>query len=165
MLTHRVAQRRVISVKSAWLIHLCSSHCVPQCIPTDLGGRSWSTSPAEGECIMLSMPEFPSSSLRIFKSQLLRGLRRMQWGERKGEMPPRCKICGSLLPRLETHSCTWSRKLQSFLRDFCATCQFHNAVAFQHPFPSPTLFVCYAKILTATHSSVNFLHLCVSRIF
>lgn len=63
MLTRRVAQRRVVSVKSARFIPLC-----PHIVPYNayrFGRRSSVTFPADGECIMLGMPEFPSSSLRI----------------------------------------------------------------------------------------------------
>lgn len=56
----------------------CALHIVPpECMPTRVGGVL-ATSPTEGECIMLSMSEFPS--LLYFKSQ--RGLRKT---EGKGE--------------------------------------------------------------------------------
>lgn len=104
-----------------------------------------------GECIMLGMPEFPSSSLRILSRSCCesRGEREREKGGGAGETP--------LVQNLRKFV-TPSRNTRARGRGNCKVSYgtFAPRVMPQRGcFPLALPVVCYAKMLTATHSSVQ----------
>lgn len=153
MLTHRVAQRRVVSVKS---VPLCPSHCVPTMHTDDSGGGS-------GERRM-------HNAWHARVSFLLRILSRsccVGWGERgwvgvRGRARERgwrgplgAKLVGVCHPVAKY---TRARGRGNCKVSYGTFAPRVNSTTRLLPPPTSlflSLVVCYAEILTATYSSVR----------